>query len=453
MNIYPSEEYQKVLSIVTQSTKRTTSKLRKAGLWDWILSQVPKETLALCRSDSEIVYLSLHPSASPVCKYGNYRYFFNQKQGYGERCSNKSCLCRKEWRESDDWKARSKIAQKRREDTLEDKWGVRNPSHSAEIQKKKIETNQEHWGVDWAPQSKEVQEKNRATTLEHYGKEYFWQTDESRKRLQDSRDEHLEEILDKTQKTNLERWGTRWVVTAPYVQATIMNTNLDKRGVPYVRQDPAIQQQVRDTLMERYGVDTAMHIPGSKEKISANEQQKTGYNWPSQRHISKDIFDILMNVKLLKDFIDTYGVLQLEDMWGIGHRSIYKYAEQLGLEITHRNSYEIEIENWLQSLDIDFIKHDRKIIYPYELDFFFPCYNVAIEFQGDYWHMNPRIFEATDTNINMKRSAQECWDHDAMKSDMCTSAGVNLITIWEMDWNKQKDLIKQQILTALKGKE
>jgi len=44
-------------------------------------------------------------------------------------------------------------------------------------------------------------------------------------------------------------------------------------------------------------------------------------------------------------------------------------------------------------------------------------------------------------------AAQEIWNHNAIKSN---KNGIELITIWEIDWNKNKEQIKQDLLCKLK---
>ena len=88
-------------------------------------------------------------------------------------------------------------------------------------------------------------------------------------------------------------------------------------------------------------------------------------------------------------------------------------------------------------------------IKPYELDFYLADYNIAIEFNGDYWHMNPTIYQPTDIHKHTKKLAQEIWDRDQFKQQLCKEKGLTLITIWESDWNLNKEQIKQNILRLI----
>ena len=68
-----------------------------------------------------------------------------------------------------------------------------------------------------------------------------------------------------------------------------------------------------------------------------------------------------------------------------------------------------------------------------ELDIYIPEKNLAIEFNGIYWHSE----EYRDKNYH----------YDKYK--LCQDNGIKLLTIWEDDWNNKKDIVKSIVLNAL----
>lgn len=70
--------------------------------------------------------------------------------------------------------------------------------------------------------------------------------------------------------------------------------------------------------------------------------------------------------------------------------------------------------------------------------------NVLIEYNGDYWHCNPRKYKATDYNFKKSMTAKEIWEHDEKKAVLAKEKGYKLFIIWEMDFilNKQKEINK-----------
>jgi len=91
---------------------------------------------------------------------------------------------------------------------------------------------------------------------------------------------------------------------------------------------------------------------------------------------------------------------------------------------------------------LDFIKaytdsieeNSRKIIAPYELDVYLPKYNFAIEYNGNYWH--------TEKNGKSK-------DYHINKTNMCKDKGIQLLHIFEHQWNNKSEIFKSVIANKL----
>lgn len=69
-----------------------------------------------------------------------------------------------------------------------------------------------------------------------------------------------------------------------------------------------------------------------------------------------------------------------------------------------------------------------------ELDIYIPSLNVAIECQGDYWHMNPKKYSESSINKTMKMTAKQVWERDSKKHELIRCVGITLILLWEYDW-------------------
>jgi hypothetical protein len=71
--------------------------------------------------------------------------------------------------------------------------------------------------------------------------------------------------------------------------------------------------------------------------------------------------------------------------------------------------------------------------------------NIAIEFYGDYYHMNPVIYEPSDYNSRIRKTAEEKWVYDQETRRVLNSRGIALYVIWELDWIKNKDFVMKDI--------
>ena len=111
------------------------------------------------------------------------------------------------------------------------------------------------------------------------------------------------------------------------------------------------------------------------------------------------------------------------------------------------SSYELELYEFFKELgfkeDIDFIRHDRTILkglnnHPLELDFYFPKYKVAIEFNG-LWHHSYNY----QIKCGMSKNVARNYHHN--KTRQCEEKGIHLIHVWQTEWKTNKDRIKSII--------
>ena len=94
---------------------------------------------------------------------------------------------------------------------------------------------------------------------------------------------------------------------------------------------------------------------------------------------------------------------------------------------------EEEIFDYVSSLGLNPVANSRNLIKPFELDIYVPVKNVAIEFNGIYWH-------SEDKKTKM-------YHHDKWLA--AKKAGVQLIQIWEDEWNRNPNLVKKMIVHKL----
>lgn len=95
----------------------------------------------------------------------------------------------------------------------------------------------------------------------------------------------------------------------------------------------------------------------------------------------------------------------------------------------HSSEGEGELKEFLRKFN-NIEENVRTIIPPYELDIYIPENNIAIEYNGLYWHS--------------EKSGKDKWYH-YNKWLACKEKGIQLITIWEDDWKNKEELIKMMI--------
>jgi G:T-mismatch repair DNA endonuclease (very short patch repair protein) len=74
-------------------------------------------------------------------------------------------------------------------------------------------------------------------------------------------------------------------------------------------------------------------------------------------------------------------------------------------------------------------------------DIFVPDKMLIIEFNGDYWHMNPKKYLSSDYNKTAHMTADEIWNRDKNKKHIAIKNGYGICYIWEDDYKRAEDKI------------
>lgn len=114
---------------------------------------------------------------------------------------------------------------------------------------------------------------------------------------------------------------------------------------------------------------------------------------------------------------------------------------------SYSSRYEKRIANILEELNIEFVQQ-KSCNKRYRYDFFIEKLGLYIEFNGDYWHANPKIFNENYFHPHKQMLAREIWEYDKDKRVNVINNGYNLITIWE---NETKDFDDQQLKEYING--
>jgi hypothetical protein len=158
--------------------------------------------------------------------------------------------------------------------------------------------------------------------------------------------------------------------------------------------------------------------------------------------------DDLLSGKIKRDNIvetkcplcNKYGEHKFHDLFRIASNSL-KYSHALlcsDCQNEKTSHYEIEIANYINSFcNNECIKNDRSVLNGKELDLYYPEKKIAIEFNGDYWHSD----------------AHKSDDYHYNKFIECYNRGITLISIFESEWNSNKDAIKSYIKDLFNGIE
>ena len=206
---------------------------------------------------------------------------------------------------------------------------------------------------------------------------------------------------------------------------------------------------------------TKIALPES-EKIAANKKREEtllkeyGVRFNSQR---QDVKKILSKPKL-SDSI--YALLSdrswLDNEYNVKERSLVDIANELGVyystvgeycrkhdfTIRQKTNYSMEekiICDFLDSINVDYIRNDWNVLGNKEIDIFIPAHNIGIEVNGLYWHsFNP--YCAHTTKIEDKNRHID-------KTQQAKEKGIDLIQITDYEVNNKLEIVKSIIISRL----
>lgn len=94
----------------------------------------------------------------------------------------------------------------------------------------------------------------------------------------------------------------------------------------------------------------------------------------------------------------------------------------------------ILIYELLDSLGVEYVKNDRLMIHPYELDVYIPSKNIAIEVNGNFWHSE---LCGKDKNYHIN------------KTKMSNAKGIKLVHIYEDEIANKWEIVKSRLMSML----
>lgn len=89
----------------------------------------------------------------------------------------------------------------------------------------------------------------------------------------------------------------------------------------------------------------------------------------------------------------------------------------------------------------------------YKFDFVDHTNKKIIEFNGDYWHCNPKFYTEYFFNKTKQKTAKEIWDYDNIKNEYASiSLGYDVLVIWENDFKQNKEKTIQLCIDFIKNR-
>jgi len=265
-------------------------------------------------------------------------------------------------------------------------------------------TNIEKYGVENPAQSADIRKKITNTCLQKYGVTAPLQNTEIRK---------------KADLTCIQKYGVANPSGMPEIKSRRESTNRKKFGVPYASQSEPIKEKTQLTCLKKYGTPSHLQKHLSLEILQKLQDKE----WLKNQHYeqNKTLSEIANILKVTKLLVSRYFKRHEIEVKGLSHSLLEK-----------------EVLVYIQSIYSGaIIENDRTIIAPKELDIYLPEINLAIEFNGIFWHSYDSIETFKEKCIHLT------------KNKKCIEAGIHLIQIFENEWLLKQDICKSIISSHL----
>jgi hypothetical protein len=335
---------------------------------------------------------------------------------------------------------KNKEIQEKQNKTILEKYGVKNISQSECVKEKKKQTSIKNWGVDNPNKNKKVRDKINKTNLERYKVNNPFKNKEIQEKQKQTclkkygvyNPNKNSEVRKKLEQTNIKKYGVENVFQNEETREKIKKTNLERYGVEKIFKSKIIREKIKKTNLERYGVKNIFECKEIKEKI-----KKISYD----RQLYK-VIKILKynNSKLLSDYTQNRELIKLECLkCSTIFETQYFYVQQGFGKCPNcfpkfKSQGEIELLEFIKSIESsEIIENDRKVLNGQELDIYIPSKNIAIEFNGLYWHSE--LFKDKNYHLN--------------KTELCEKNNIRLIHIFEDEWSLYKENIKKLLFEII----
>ena len=256
----------------------------------------------------------------------------------------------------------------------------------------------------------------------------------------------LPETTEQRKKTMINKYGYDSVSKVPIIKQSIKDT-CNKRYGGQLHGSKKISNKIKKTNIKKYGVDNPAKAQIIIDKQIKTKIKKFGYKkstitfdtWCNKiknennydKIELKQIFNKLNNHDWLQEQVNNkLTITDIAKKYGFHHTMVMGMFNYYGIKYhkESRSYQEKQILEFCQSLTSGVQSNTRQIITPLELDIYMPNHNLAIEYDGLFWHSSYSI-DTENKNYHLN------------KTKLCKEKGIQLLHIFENEWenpNKQK---------------
>lgn len=184
------------------------------------------------------------------------------------------------------------------------------------------------------------------------------------------------------------------------------------------------------TIAKELGVK-AFCISKRFNEYGIKKRQSPGNNW---RNICKTTVDLKIKLSTLHH-IDKKNLTEIAKAFNVNVSTVSLWFSKFKIKVNKDifwSSPEKEVVEFIKKLtDTQIIENDKNILYPKELDIYLPQKNLAIEFDGVYWH------------------SKYDKEYHVGKTENCIENGIQLLHIFDTEWREKRKIWESMIANKL----
>lgn len=265
------------------------------------------------------------------------------------------------------------------------------------MKRSQLETFRKNYGVDHPMQLQTTVDKLRNIMVAKYGVSHALIHDK---------------FLTKSKETKFEKYGDENYNNTDLRKQTC----LEKYGVDNPRKCESINNKLKETIHKNHYRFLAEHCRTKNITLLFTEDSYVGYDFQNKYRFVCNNCNKEFETDVYKPshvFCEVCNPLDNETL----ENDLFKFITS----IVPKN--------------IDIKRNDRTILFGKELDIYIPFKKIAFELNGLYWHSENGRGVGKHYHLN--------------KSKSCISHGINLIHVFENEWNDKKEIVKSIIKNQL----
>ena len=306
-------------------------------------------------------------------------------------------------------------------------------------------------------------EKNNRTIRERYNVSNIFQTEAVKEKSVKTLKKNLNvthpskspEIKKKKENTNLRVRNVKYPLQCKKCLKKLKDTTKKNWNVDNIAQNSFIQEKIQNTTLANWNVRNILQLPENREKAKAAIRTEE-YKKNKRKRILIKFFN--NKILKLKDKIEPLFTIDEYD----GVREIYPWkcmrcktifndslvsghiprCPKCFPKLCGTSKPEKELQEWVEQF-INIEKNKRISTEgkyeksSFELDIFIPLKNLGIELNGIYHHSENGGRSTTSKNYHLN------------KTQFFLEKGIQILHIWDNEWNIKQDIVKSIILNKL----